>query len=281
MKLRVVSLLVFVAVTSTLVAGGPSTSPLILLAVGTAGLLAASGSSAINCYLDRDIDAIMRRTKQRPLPASRLTAWECIFFGLGLIGLSLALAWSLLNPLTALLILSGALIYLVVYTSWLKRRSSWSTLLGGVSGCIPALVGSAAVTGNISGQALMMALLVLVWIPSHNWTLALLSKEDYEAAGIRVLPALVSQERALAFTFAASIFLFVFSVAIYALHFGGFVYLAAVLIMGSVMLLTQFRALRDPARHRILFAFKVLSVYLAVLFSSMVIDVFIQSPVKY
>lgn len=191
-KPRIVFLLLLVAL-SAYVASSPSTvslPTLILLLV--AGALSSAGSSAVNQYLDRDIDGVMSRTKHRPLPTGRLQPRQALTFGLLLIGSGALLALAI-NPLTALFILLGAFVYLVIYTLILKRRSTWNIVIGGFAGSCPALAGSAAAVNAITQPAIFLAILVFLWTPGHFWASSLRNREDYRKAGIPMLPAVVKE----------------------------------------------------------------------------------------
>ncbi|HZY91349.1 MAG TPA: heme o synthase [Thermoplasmata archaeon] len=153
------------------------------------GALASAGSAMLNHYLDRDLDARMRRTRGRPLPSERIGASGGVALGgLLLLGVGIAGASVLLNPLTGFSIFLGGLTYVVVYTIWLKRRSSWNIVIGGFAGSAPALAGSAAALGYWTPGVLALALLVFLWTPPHFWSLALLLRADYEAVGLPMLP---------------------------------------------------------------------------------------------
>ncbi len=157
--------------------------------VVAAGAAASGGSAMLNQYLDRDLDPRMRRTRDRPLPADRIHAGGRVAtVGTLLVALGVGAAAVLLNPLTGLSILLGALTYVGVYTAWLKRRSSWNIVIGGFAGSAPALAGSAAATGSWSLGAIALALLVFLWTPPHFWSLALVLRDDYARAGLPMLP---------------------------------------------------------------------------------------------
>ena len=158
------------------------------LLVGT-GALSSAGAAALNHYLDRDLDAEMRRTRGRPLPSGRIRPSGAVAaFGLVLLGFGVGAASVLLNPLTGFSIFLGGLTYVVVYTAWLKRRSSWNIVIGGFAGSAPALAGSAAAIGSWTPGVLAFALLVFLWTPPHFWSLALLLKDDYARAQLPMLP---------------------------------------------------------------------------------------------
>ncbi len=153
------------------------------------GALASAGSAMLNHYLDRDLDARMRRTRERPLPAERIApGGRVAAAGLVLLARGIGGASVPLNHLTGVSILLGGLTYVVVYTIWLKRRSSWNIVIGGFAGSAPALAGGAAATGGWSPGILALALLVFLWTPPHFWSLALLLRSDYQAAGLPMLP---------------------------------------------------------------------------------------------
>jgi protoheme IX farnesyltransferase len=158
------------------------------LVVGT-GALASAGSAMLNHYLERERDRRMHRTRERPLAAERIASGPAaLAVGLALVALGVGAAAAVLNLLTAVSILLGALTYVVVYTVWLKPRSSWNIVIGGFAGSAPALAGGAAATGHWSAGVLALALLVFLWTPPHFWSLALLLKDDYARAGLPMLP---------------------------------------------------------------------------------------------
>jgi len=153
------------------------------------GAAASAGAAMLNHYLDRDVDRRMQRTRRRPLPDERI-APSGIVAGLGLVflGAGIGVASWQLNPLTGFAIFLGGLFYVVVYTAWLKRRSSWNIVIGGFAGSAPALAGSAAAVGSFTPGVIAFAVLVFLWTPPHFWSLALLLKDDYQRAGLPMLP---------------------------------------------------------------------------------------------
>jgi protoheme IX farnesyltransferase len=158
----------------------------ILVACGAAG---SAGAAMLNHYLDRDLDVRMKRTRHRPLPDERIpSSGRVAVLGLALLAVGIGLASWLLNPLTGFSIFLGGLTYVVVYTAWLKRRSSWNIVIGGFAGSAPALAGSAAAVGSWTPGVLAFALLVFLWTPPHFWSLALLLRDDYRRVGLPMLP---------------------------------------------------------------------------------------------
>ena len=182
-------LIVAVAVAGYFVALPGRIDPERLLFLVVAGAAASGGAATLNHYFDRDLDARMRRTRGRPLPAERITPESRVLaIGLVLSVLGIGLAAVFLNLLAAFSILLGTVTYVLVYTVWLKRRTAWNIVIGGFAGSAPALAGSAAAVGHWTPGALSLALLVFLWTPPHFWSLALMLREDYRAVGLPMLP---------------------------------------------------------------------------------------------
>ena len=174
LKLRIVLLLVGTAVGPMVPAARGLPRPAEVLAVVLGGTLAAGGAHAINCWLDRDIDAVMKRTRRRPIPDGRIPAWHGLALGVALNVAAFAVFLGLTNLLAAVLALSGTVIYVFVYTLWLKRWTTQNIVIGGAAGAIPPLVGWAAATGDLTLPALVLFAIVFLWTPPHFWALALL-----------------------------------------------------------------------------------------------------------
>ena len=185
-------LLVVTAVTTALAAGGPTTSFEQVLLLALSGWLAAGGSAALNHYLDRDVDARMPRTARRPIPAGRLALPEvAAAWGLALVVSGVTLAALTLNLEAAFFILLGFLIYVPLYTAYLKRRTVWNVVIGGAAGSCPVLAGWAAVRGDWPIAPLALAAVVFFWSPAHFWAYASVHEEDYRRAGLPMLPAVI------------------------------------------------------------------------------------------
>ncbi len=188
-KPGITALICLVAVGGFLIASPRSIDLLRLGLLVATGAAASGGSAMLNHYLDRDLDPRMRRTRDRPLPADRIhDGGRVAAVGALLVAVGVGGAAVLLNPLTGVSILLGALTYVGVYSAWLKRRSSWNIVIGGFAGSAPALAGSAAAIGSWSLGAIALALLVFLWTPPHFWSLALVLREDYAKAGLPMLP---------------------------------------------------------------------------------------------
>ncbi|MGA7861965.1 MAG: heme o synthase, partial [Thermoplasmata archaeon] len=182
-------LIVAVAVAGYFVALPNRIDPERLVVLVLCGAAASGGAATLNHYFDRDLDARMRRTRARPLPTERIASeGRVLAMGLVLSIVGIGAAAVFLNLLTAFSILLGWLTYVLVYTVWLKRRTSWNIVIGGFAGSAPALAGSAAAVGHWTDGALALALLVFLWTPPHFWSLALMLREDYRAVGLPMLP---------------------------------------------------------------------------------------------
>ncbi len=243
-----------------------------LLATLVGGALASGGAGALNCYIDRDIDAVMNRTRRRALPAGLLQPQQVLSFGLILTLLSLAVMLSFVNPLAALLTLCGSLFYVVVYTMWLKRWTTQNIVIGGAAGAIPPLVGWAAVSNSLDVPAFVLFFIILLWTPAHFWALALVNRKDYSAAGVPMLPSIVGEKKTKVQIMLYTLLVVGTSLVLWAVHAMGLLYLIAAAGLGLGFVYRAFDLFRDrghgAARRMFIFS----NVYLALLFLSMVID---------
>ena len=234
-------------------------------AVIVGGSLAAGGAHAINCWYDRDIDAVMTRTSVRPIPAGRIPGWHALVMGVVFNAVAFLVLWTWANLLAACLALLASLIYVFVYTAWLKRSTPQNIVIGGAAGAIPPLVGWAAVTGSLDLTALALFALIFFWTPPHFWALALLGRRDYERAGVPMMPVLHSatatRRQSLAYaavTAAVSLVPF-FTGAV------GLVYLGGALLLGAGLVAVTVLDLRRSGWTRRVFAYSIS--YLAALFT--------------
>jgi heme o synthase len=270
-KPKVQSLLLFTTVTTMYVAGNPSIGRVALTCLG--GSLSAGGAGAINHFLDRDIDALMTRTRDRPVPSGRISPRAALTFGVALGASSFLLMSLTVGVLAAALALVGLLGYVFVYTSWLKRSTPQNIVIGGAAGAVPPLAAWAATTGHLALGAVYLFAIVFYWTPPHFWALSLLMKDEYAKAGIPMLPVVRGEDETRVQIVLYSLLL----VAVTALPFAGglfgAVYLAAALSLGATLtalaMILYRRAERRAALHVYLFSL----VYLALLFAAMVVDV--------
>ena len=218
-------LLDLTAVAAFLVASSPSLNLLKVLALLLAGSLASGGAAALNCYLDRDVDGQMGRTRSRPIPKGEVEPRQGLGFGLILLAAGTLISLYFLPLLATLFILLGAFIYVIFYTEWLKRRTTLNIVLGGSAGSCAPLAGWAAATGQVGLAAWLMALLVFVWTPSHFWGLAMRAVDDYSKAGIPMLPVVVGEKKAAQYIAANTLLLVPLSLAFFPLGVFGLLYL--------------------------------------------------------
>ena len=270
-KPRVQSLLLFTTIATMYVAGDPSLGLVGLTCLG--GALSAGGAGAINHYLDRDIDALMKRTADRPVPSGRVAPASALAFGVVLGVASFALLSLTVNVFAAALALSGLLGYVLVYTVWLKRATPQNIVIGGAAGAVPPLVAWAAVTGSLDWSALYLFAIVFYWTPPHFWALSLLMKDDYERAGVPMLPVVRGETETRRQILLYSVLL----VAVTLLPFAGqlfdWAYLVAAVALGAAFLALALRLRRNPDRRAALRLYLFSLAYLALLFGAMVVDV--------
>ncbi len=268
-KPKIVWLLLLVALASAVIAARALPPVVTLAGLFLAGSFSSLGSLAMNSYLEMDVDAKMKRTRNRPLPAERIVQPKrALAFGLSLVALGLVIAWFTLTPLATLFIGLGALVYVQVYTVWLKPRTSWNIVLGGFAGSCAALAGWYAITTADPLIAWVLAALVFVWTPSHFWSLAVITEEDYSAAGIPMLPSVVGEKRAAKFIVVNTLLLIPISLLffLYLAGTGEVVYLIGALFFDLLLLATNIKLLIDPSKSNALLAFKASSPFLAVIF---------------
>ena len=193
-KPRIIELLLITTVPTMIVAQRGLPSVWLMVATVIGGTLAAGGANAVNMYVDRDIDKIMNRTKGRPLATGEIEPRNALIFSVSLLVLAGAWLSGTVNVLSAVLALSAAAFYIFVYTLWLKRTSSQNIVIGGAAGCMPVLVGWAAVTNTVSLEPIILFGVIFLWTPPHFWALAVKYREDYSAADVPMLPSVTSLE---------------------------------------------------------------------------------------
>jgi heme o synthase len=270
-KPKVQSLLLFTTITTMYVAGTPSLGLVLLTCLG--GALSAGGAGAINHALDRDIDALMKRTRSRPVPSGRVSARAAIVYGVLLGCASFALLALTVNALAAVLAMAGLLGYVLVYTLWLKRSTPQNIVIGGAAGAMPPLVAWAAVTGGLDGAALYLFAIVFYWTPPHFWALSLLMKDEYERARVPMLPVVRGEAETRRQILLYSLLLVAVSVLPFAGRLFDLFYLGAALGLGAVFVALTAVLLRRADRRSALRVYLFSLAYLALLFGAMVVDV--------
>jgi protoheme IX farnesyltransferase len=271
-KLRIVLLLLFTTVTTMIIAanGIPSLSILIPTLIG--GAFAAAGASAINQYIDRDMDALMARTARRPIPSGRVTPLNALLFGLGLLAWSVLVLATWVNWFTAILALFGGLYYVILYTLILKRNTVVNILIGGGAGAVPVLVGWAAVTGTLSYQAFILFAIIFYWTPPHSWALALLVNKDYTLANVPMMPVAHGEEATRRQILLYSLQLVLITLLPLPFKFLGSIYTLTAFALGIGMIYYSVKLIQraDGAAARTMY--KYTTSYLAFLFLVMIVD---------
>jgi protoheme IX farnesyltransferase len=269
-KPKVQSLLLLSTVATMYLAGVPS--PMLVLLTCLGGYLSAGGAGAVNHWFDRDIDAQMSRTATRPIPSGRVSPRAALTFGCTLAALSVIELSLAVNPLAAALSFSGFLGYVLVYTVWLKRRTPQNIVIGGAAGAVPPLVGWAAVTGSVSGTAVILFFIVFFWTPPHFWALSLLMKDEYARVGVPMLPVARGEAETRRQILLYSILLYAVTQLPFCAGGFGVVYLVASLALGLGFIAGAVRLYRRADRRSALRLYLYSLAYLALLFCAMVAD---------
>ncbi|TXF10868.1 heme o synthase [Pelomicrobium methylotrophicum] len=275
-KPRVVSLIVFTAVIGMFLAV-PGPVPLPPLVFGTLGIaLVAGAAAAVNCLVEQKIDAVMTRTRGRPLPQGQLTSLQTLVFSGVIGGVGLAVLYNLVNPLTMWLTLATFVGYAIVYTVVLKPLTPQNIVIGGASGAMPPVLGWAAVTGEVSHDALLLFLIIFAWTPPHFWSLALYRKQDYAKAGVPMLPVTHGDQFTRLSVFLYTLILVAVTLLPFATRMSGWIYLSSALVLGAVYIAYAVRiyvAYTDRLARQ---AFRYSIVYLAALFSALLVDHYVR-----
>ncbi len=244
-KPRIIPLLVLVALATAIIAAKSIPSPRVLGGLLVGGTLTSAGALATNSYLEIGVDSLMKRTKGRPLPSQQIPKSHALALALALLALGVMAALLTLNLYATFFIALGALVYIEIYTIWLKPRTTWNIVLGGFAGSCAALAGWYAVTLSGPFTAWILAALVFVWTPSHFWSLAVITESDYSAAGIPMLPSVVGKKRAAQFIVVNTLLLIPISLLFfqYLTGTGELVYLAGASIFDAGLLATNIKLL--------------------------------------
>jgi protoheme IX farnesyltransferase len=275
LKPRVMSLVVFTGLAGLVVAPGhlhPVLAGVAVLCIA----VAAGAAGAINMWYDRDIDALMSRTRNRPIPAGRVRPDAALAFGVVLSTASVMMMGLGVNWLAAGLLATTILFYVFVYTVWLKRRTPQNIVIGGAAGAFPPMIGWAAVTGEVSLASIALFLLIFMWTPPHFWALALYRRGDYAAAGVPMLPVVAGEAATKRQMLLYALLLLPVAVAPALLGIAGLLYAAAAVVLGLIFVGMSLAVLREDGAatgHRAakrMFAFSIL--YLFLLFALLIVD---------
>jgi len=273
LKLRVVLLLDATALGVMVPAAHGHPSWTAMLAVLAGGTFAAGGAHAVNCWFDRDIDAAMNRTRRRPLPSGRIPASHALAIGIALNALAFAVLWFGANVLAASLALAGSLVYVFVYTMWLKRSTPQNIVIGGAAGAMPPLVGWAAATGRLDLTALALFGVVFFWTPPHFWALAQMLKTDYARAHVPMLPVVAGERAAKRQSIVYAALTVLVSLVPFFTGSAGPVYLAGAIVLGAGLVGMAVLDLESRGWTRRLWRYSM--IYVAVLFAVFAVSPFL------
>lgn len=276
-KPRVIELLLVTTVPAMVLAADGVPGLDLVAAVLAGGAFAAGGANTINCWIERDRDQLMRRTRDRPLPAREIPPAHALVFGIVLEVLAFGVLWAAAGLLAAVLAISATLFYVFVYTIWLKPRSVQNIVIGGAAGAVPVLVGWAAVTGEVAAPAWLLFGIVFFWTPPHFWALALRYDEDYAAAGFPMLPVVKGRVAATRQIVAYSIAVTALSLTLPLVGKSGVLYLVAAALLGTALIVESVRLARDPRSERALRMFGFSNTYLALLFAAVAVDTLVRT----
>jgi protoheme IX farnesyltransferase len=275
-KPRIIELLLITTVPTMILAerGWPATSLVIITLIG--GTLAAGGANAVNMYVDRDIDALMERTQNRPLVTGVIEPRRALVFALGLQVAAFAVLWVGANLLSAVLALAAAAFYIGVYTLWLKRTSRQNIVIGGAAGAVPVLVGWSAVQNNVTWTPIVLFVAMFLWTPPHFWALAVKYADDYRAADVPMLPSVVPMAEAVRQMIWYTAALVVSTLVLIPVADLGWIYGVAAVVLGAIFLVGTVALGKNPtpAASMRLFGFSI--TYVTLLFGAMSLDVFVE-----
>lgn len=275
-KPRVVSLIVFTAVIGMFLAT-PGMVPLNALIAGTVGIaLVAGAAAAVNCLVEQKLDAIMARTRWRPLPRGEITSLQTLVFAGVVGGVGLFILYHWVNVLTMWLTLGTFVGYAIIYTVLLKPATPQNIVIGGASGAMPPVLGWAAVTGHVAPEALTLFLIIFAWTPPHFWALALYRRADYEKAGIPMLPVTHGDKYTRLHLLLYTIILFACAMLPFVSHLSGIFYLGAAVVLTAVFLYYAIRLYVDYSDGLARRTFRYSIVYLTALFAALLIDHYLR-----
>ena len=285
-KPRIIELLLVTTV-PTMVVAEQGLPPLgLVVATVLGGTLAAGGANAINMYIDRDIDRLMKRTQRRPLVTGVISARGALIFAIALEVVAFLELWLLVNLLSAVLAVTATLFYVFVYTMWLKRTSRQNIVIGGAAGAVPVLVGWSAVTGSLGWAPVVLFAVIFYWTPPHFWALAIRYRDDYSAASVPMLPSVVSLRTTAIRILIYTVLLWALTIVFAPVAGMGNLYVGAALALGAVFTALSIQLIRTstsqnaaPAEKAAMRVFGWSITYITLLFGAMALDQLVRSGV--
>jgi protoheme IX farnesyltransferase len=276
-KPRIVELLLVTTLPTMVLAQGGAPPGRLMVLTLLGGALAAAGANAANMVIDRDIDRLMPRTQGRPLVTGLVAPGEARVFAIALEVLAFVLLWTQVNALSAVLAFAAAAFYVGVYTLWLKRTSTQNIVIGGAAGAVPVLVGWAAVTGSLAWPPVVLFVVIFLWTPPHFWALAIRYADDYRAANVPMLPAVVPAEQACRKMVPYTVALWVATLVLVPVADLGWIYGVAAFVMGALFVAGCVNLVRDPTPKRSMRLFGFSITYVTVLFGALALDVLVHA----
>ncbi len=276
-KPRIIELLLITTVPTMVVAEQGLPSLWLMVATVVGGTFAAGGANAINMYVDRDIDAVMKRTQNRPLVTGVLSPRSALVFAVGLEVVAFAWLWGFVNLLSAVLAVAACLFYVFVYTLWLKRSSTSNIVIGGAAGAAPVLIGWSAVTDSLAWPPVLLFAIIFFWTPPHFWALAIRYKDDYAAADVPMLPSVTTLHATSVRILAYTVWLWFLTLAFVPVGEMGWIYAVAALVLGAGFTALAVQLLRTGSTAVAMRLFTYSITYVTLLFGSMALDELVRS----
>ncbi len=275
-KPRIIELLLVTTLPTMFVARRGVPGVWLMVATLAGGALAAGGANAINMVVDRDIDKVMHRTRNRPLVTGAMTPRAALVFALTLEVAAFAELWTWVNLLSALLAVSATLFYVFVYTLWLKRVSTQNIVIGGAAGAVPVLVGWAAVTDSLGWAPVVLFAVIFIWTPPHFWALAIRYRDDYESAGVPMLPVVATLKRTARQIFVYTVLLVAVTLLFAAVGHMGLLYVVSAALLGALFVVYAVRLWQTATPKSAMRLFQYSITYLTLLFAAMAGDVLVR-----
>ena len=275
-KPRIIELLLVTTVPTMIVAEEGLPSAWLIVATVLGGTLAAGGANAINMYVDRDIDAVMKRTRNRPLVTGMVEPTNALVFAIAIEAIAFVWLWAFVNLLSAVLALAACLFYVFVYTLWLKRTSTSNIVIGGAAGAAPVLIGWSAVTDSVAWAPVVLFGVIFFWTPPHFWALAIRYRDDYAAADVPMLPSVTTVRATGVQIVAYAVVVWVLTLVLIPVASLGLLYGLAALVLGAVFTWLSVRVLTtgSPTVAMRLFTYSI--TYVTLLFAAMAVDVLVR-----
>ena len=276
-KPRIIELLLITTVPTMVVAEKGLPSLWLMVATVVGGTLSAGGANAINMVVDRDIDAIMQRTRNRPLVTGVLQPRNALVFAIGLEIVSFLWLWGFVNLLSAVLAVAACLFYVFVYTLWLKRSSRSNIVIGGAAGAAPVLIGWSAVTDSLAWPPIVLFAVIFFWTPPHFWALAIRYEDDYSAASVPMLPSVASRRETTIQILVYTVIVWALALVFWPVAHMGWIYGVAAIVLGAAFTWLSIRLLRDPTTARAMKLFTFSITWVTLLFAAMALDVLVRN----